>query len=358
MKIKNHIIISQLVVVFIVAIMVMSCTKKPVPIDPTPVSTLGKGFYVINQGNFTSGNSSLSYFRYDSSKMINNIFYRINGIPLGDVGHSMAFWKTFAFVVVNNSGTIWAINSGTGAIMGKLSGLQSPRYVCVIDDNKSYVSDLNIPGITVFKTSTMANLGTIQTGKRVENMLLYKNKVFAANWTQYNQTKPNNSIQVIDAAFDRLSDSIVLVKEPNSMVIDKNNKLWVLCSGGYLNEEIPALFKINPENLTIEKRYNFPNKQMSPDQLSINPSRDTLFFLNQDIFRMSIDAQSIPSQPFINRGNRNFFALAIAPGTSQIVVTDAGNWVQNGYVYRFNPNGMLVDSLKVGIIPGFIGFNN
>lgn len=346
------------ILLLVISIIVVTACQKG--IDTPPVEfpqQLGKGMYIVNQGNYTVGNASLSFYRYDSAKMIPNVFYERNGIPLGDVAQSMTFWRTYAFIVVNNSGTIWTINTGTGKIVAKLGGLTSPRYIQVIDAEKAYVSDLYSKGITVFNPQTMSPVGSIATGKSTEHLLLYNNKVFAANWSSYNQTAPNNTVQIIDAGLDRLTDSIVVAKEPNSMVLDKHNKLWVLCSGGFLNEEIPALFRIDATTHLIEKRFNFPSLTMSPDQLKINKGGDTLFFLNQGVFRMPVSSSALPEQPFIAQQHRNFYALFIEQATGRVHVTDAGNYMQSGYVFRYQPDGMLIDSLRAGVIPGFIGFN-
>jgi DNA-binding beta-propeller fold protein YncE len=349
---KYYLLIISALIFFLV-----SCSVDNVQPDIIWPENLGKGFYVLNQGNYTAGNATLSFYRYDSAKMENNLFFRRNGIPLGDVAQSLTFWNNYAFIVVNNSSTIWAINSNTSIVAGKLSGLHSPRFIQIISNEKSYVSDLLTPGITVFNTSTLQLIGTIPTGKSTEQLLIFQNKVFAANWSDYNQTAPNNTIQIIDVALDQLSDSIVVAKEPNSMVLDKNNKLWVLCSGGFMNEEIPALFRINAETNEIEARFNFGNIAISPEQLSINGSRDKLFFLNKSIYQMGISDTELPLQPFISQGQRNFYTLAIEPQSGEILVTDAGNYTQNGYVFRFRSDGILIDSVRAGIIPGFIGFN-
>lgn len=350
---KKH----NILIISVLMILMASCSVDEVQPDTIWPENLGKGFYVLNQGNYTAGNATLSFYRYDSAKMENNLFFRRNGIPLGDVAHSLTFWNNYAFIVVNNSSTIWAINSNTSIVAGKLSGLHSPRFVQVISSEKAYVSDLLTPGITVFNTASLQILGTIPTGKSTEQLLNFQNKVFAANWSDYNQTAPNNTIQIIDIVLDKLSDSIVVGKEPNSMVLDKFNKLWVLCSGGFMNEEIPALFRINAETNEIEARFNFSDIEISPEQLSINGSRDELFFINNGIFKMEVTDTELPLQPFIFEGQRNFFTLAIEPQTGEILVTDAGNYTQNGYVFRFRSDGMLIDSVRTGIIPGFIGFN-
>lgn len=335
----------------------MSCTKLADGPEPAQSEKIGKGFYVLNQGNYTAGNASLSFFNYDSAKMQHHLFYQKNGIPLGDVGQSITIWNQYAYIVVNNSGIIWVVNKDSGLISAKLSGLQSPRYMQIISSEKAYVSDFYYKGITVFHPGTLQLLGTINTGKTTENLLYFEDKVFVTNWSQFNQTSENNTIQVIDVLSDQLIDSIVLVKEPNSMVIDKFNRLWVLCSGGFMEEETPALFQINTLTHEVEQRFDFASAMMSPNQLVINSDRDTLFFINQDIYMMPVASETLPTMPMIIKGNRNFYALEYDPVLKQILVSDAGNYMQQGHIYRFRCDGTLIDSLQAGIIPGSFAFN-
>ncbi|MCK9449086.1 MAG: hypothetical protein M0Q41_08930 [Bacteroidales bacterium] len=335
-----------------------SCSKPdndlPEPIKP---EYIGKGFFVLNQGNFTAGNSSLSFYNYDSARMINNFFYQKNDLPLGDVGHSVSIWNDYAFIVVNNSSTIWSMNATTGKVVAKLSGLYSPRYIQVIDAEKAYVSDFNYTGVTVINPSNLQILGNINTGKTTENLLLYDTKVFTTNWTNYNQTTENNTVQVIDARFDKVSDSIVVAKEPNSMVLDKNERLWVLCSGGFMEEEYPALFRINPKTLSIEKRFNFPSKSMAPEALTINNTADTLYFINYHIYQMALTDDQLPDTPWVESNGNSFYRVAVDPNNNMILVSDVGNYMENGYVFRYKYDGMLVDSIGAGIIPAFFAFN-
>ncbi len=339
------------------ALLTAACTKlDKEPPDPLPPGQLGKGFYVLNQGNFTSGNSSLSFYSEDAAKMINNIFYKLNNAPLGDVAQSITFWNDDAYIVVNNSAYIYVIDAKTGYFKKKIAELQSPRFIQVIDAEKAYISDFQLKGLMVFNPMSMQPLGVIETGKTTEAMAIVDYEVFVTNWSSYNQTGSNNTVQVIDANLDQLVDSIVVAKEPNSLVVDKNNKLWVLCSGGFMNEEIPALFKIDPASRSIEKRFNFPDLETSPEQLRINTMGDELYFLNGDVYSMHIEEDQLPVEPSIYASGRNFFALALHPEDQTIIVTDAGNYVQNGWMFRFASDGMLIDSVQAGIIPGFIGF--
>lgn len=335
-----------------------ACTKLNDDVPYVPVDgQLGKGFFVINQGNFTSGNASLSFFNEDSLKMTNNLFYRLNGSPLGDVANSITFWNDEAFLVVNNSAYIYVIDAKTGIFKRQIVELESPRFMQIIDQNKAYLSDFQLKGVAVFNPRTMKPLGIITTGKTTEAMVMVGEEVFVSNWSNYNQTTQNNTIQVIDARFDKLVDSIVVALEPNSMVVDKNRKIWVLCSGGFMNEEIPALFRIDPTTRTIEKRFNFPAIESSPEQLKINEAADRIYFINKDVYVMGITDEQLPANPMISSGSHNFIALGLHPVDNSVLVSDAGNYVQNGWVFRYRDDGILIDSIQAGLIPGYFGFN-
>ena len=188
-------------------------------------------------------------------------------------------------------------------------------------------------------------------------MLLYNNTVFVCNWSQYYVHQNNNTVQVINTTTDKLIDSIVVGKEPNSMVMDKNNKLWVLCSGGYNNEEIPSLVCINPNTLSVEKTLLFASKYLSPTSLDINPTKDTLYYVSNDIYKMSINETAIPLTPFIKKGTRLFYSLAVSPSTNELFISDAIDYTQNGFVFRFDANGNVMDSVRAGITPSWFSFN-
>jgi len=54
----------------------------------------------------------------------------------------------------------------------------------------------------------------------------------------------------------------------------------------------------------------------------------------------------------ISQGSRNLYGLGVDPTTGNIYVSDAIDYVQKGKVYRYHPDGSLIDSFTAGVIPG------
>jgi len=65
-----------------------------------------RGVVILNEGNFNYGNASLSFYNISSGKTENDVYYRQNGVPLGDVAHSANFHDGLLYTVINNSGKV------------------------------------------------------------------------------------------------------------------------------------------------------------------------------------------------------------------------------------------------------------
>ena len=336
--------------------LLISCDDEPV--ETTALDFSGSfGVFIVNEGNFASDNASLSFLEFNSCKIYNGIFFKANGSNLGDVAQSMIIYDNKGYITINNSGKIVIIDPNTAVMKEKLTGLVSPRYTQIVNDRKGYITDLYSMKITLFNPEENEITGLINVQNdspfnqhSTEKMIGYKESVFISCWSYDNQ------ILVLDTMTDKITDSIIVTKQPNSLVIDKFNKLWVLSDGGFTGsgygQEIAALTRIDAETRSVELVLQFPSLNDSPVDLAINGTRDTLYFICKGIYRMPVTEQELPVKPFIEIRNTDYYSLAVDPRTSIIYAGDAIDYQQNGLVCRFYPNGELVDSFFVGIIPG------
>lgn len=355
-SLKRYKLLYLTVVSLLLCFILSSCSKKETDIAG-PNVLADNGLFIVNEGMFTFGNASLSYYNPLDGTLLNNVFYLTNHAPLGDVAQSICIQGTHAWIVINNSGIIYQIDRHNGLYKGKLEGFVSPRNLLFVTDHKAYVSDLYSTFLTVVDPNGTEYIGRIELGRTSEEMVLAAGKVFVANWSALNQSLSNNMVMVVDAGSDMVLDSIRVGIEPNSMKVDKDAKLWVLCSGGYNSDENPSLWKIDPITLEVEGSFNFSNKQMNPVDLSINGNRDTLYFLNEGVYRMSIYDELLPQAAFIVGGSHNYYSLTVDDQLNNIYVTDALNYMVNGKVFRYSHQGSLMDSFEAGIIPGSFVFN-
>lgn len=335
--------------------------------EPLPITTVNlfgsRGVFIVNEGNYLYGNSSLCYYDIDKQEITNDIFTQANGIPLGDVAYSMSIYDGRGYIVVNNSGCIQVVDASTLIHIGKIEGLPSPRFMLPINDNIALVSDLYARGISIVNLKNLSVIGKISTGNTnlpfyqhsTENLIRVGNKVFTNCWSF------DSKILVISIENFSVIDSIDVGVQPLSMQKDKFEKLWVINDGGYpgnpFGHEKPSLMRINSQTHIVEQSFYFPTFNTTVGQLGISPQGDFIYFIANDIFKMSVLATELPSEPFVYKKNRNLRALAIDPHTGELYISDAVDFMSEGRVFRYSVSGLPIDSINVGIIPGGFCFN-
>ena len=184
----------------IVSIVVASCTKDSAVsgsssvVIPTGNDTISgdtltpeppRGLFIANEGTFTYANSSLSYYDMETNNVLNNVFFMVNGVPLGDVCQSLMKQDTSLYIVVNNSKYIYKVDARTITYQAKITGFTSPRYMLSVGGNKAYVSDLESTGIWVLNLEDLSKT-FIETGNTTEAMVKVGDEVFVSNWSNSN----------------------------------------------------------------------------------------------------------------------------------------------------------------------------
>lgn len=339
--------------IFVLFAVVASCTKDPIIQNGSFLT--GNGVFILNEGKFIGGTGSLSFYSYDSTKIYNDLFFNVNGWPLGSVPNSMKIKGENAYIVVNNSGKIEVINRNTLESIATINGLISPRNISFVNNNKAYVTIMYSDSVAIINLNDNTISGFINLRRYSEAIVTSGSKAFITNWIGPNY-QVGKEVMVINTVNNEVIDSIEVGIEPESMVIDKNNKLWVLCDGGYFGDDLAKLIKINTVTNIIEKEFVFPTKDASPSCLQIDGAGETLFYLENGVQRMNINATALPSAPFIPESGNSFYKIGINPVNSDIFITDAVDYEQQGYVLYYKKDGTLVSTLMADIIPAMMCF--
>ena len=324
------------------------------------------GVFITNEGNFTYGGATLSYYDPTLKSVENEVFFRANAMRLGDVAQSMVVRNGIGWVVVNNSHVVFAIDIETFREVGRITDLPSPRYIVFASDEKAYISQIDSDRIIIVNPKTFEIAGEIicpmtteyRTGS-TEQMVLLGDYLYVACWSYQKR------ILKIDTRTDEVVDYRDIGLQPKSMVADKNGKLWVVSDGGFegnvIGYEPAKLYRLNPKNLEVEQTFELGlngtgDATRSASRLKINDKGDALYWIDGGVWRMAIDARELPAEPFIKPivgVNRSlYYALGVAPDTEEIYVGDALDYQQRSIIYRYSAEGELLDSFTAGVIAG------
>ncbi|MBI5008779.1 MAG: hypothetical protein HZB98_03835, partial [Bacteroidia bacterium] len=256
------------------------------------------------------------------------------------------------YIVVNNSGKIEVVEKNTLESVKTITGLNAPRQISIISNSKAYVSSMYSDSVTVIDLSDNAVSGYINIRRTSEAIAVLRNRAYIANWIG------GREIMVINTDNDKIIDSIEVAVEPESMVIDKNKTLWVLCNGGWMRENFAELIAVNTSTNDVERKLVFPSKMSSPSCLQIDGDGSTLYYLESGVRKIKTDAMSVSaSAPFIPETGHYFYKMAVNPANGDILATDAVDYQQKGHLLIYSSTGILKTDERTDIIPGMMYFS-
>ena len=307
----------------VIAITVMASCKKDQMIDDGGIVAPGNyenGYFVTNEGNFGTGNGSISFVTSEGT-VENNVFASMHHVAT-------------------------------------IEGLSSPRYMAKVSGSKAYVTDWGINGVQVIDLTTNTISSTITCGTGPEGIAVSNGFAYVCNVGGWGL---DNTVSVIDVATDAVVTTLTVGDKPNSVQVDVNGAVWVL-TGGYT--EYDAAWNVVSEtagNLvkivgnTIEATYAF-SVGNHPEDLVINDAGTTLYYSDgswsKAVYSFQISDTDLSSTPVINK---SFYGLGSANG--YIYGTDAVDYTQQGWSFRCSTDGSVIDSVQVGVIPGGYCFN-
>lgn len=298
----------------------------------------------INEGNYTYGNASISYYNPINESFYEDIYQTQNSRPLGDVAQSMVSIGGYGYVVVNNSNKIEVVDLLDFKNVATITGLTSPRYMLPLGNGRAYVSDIYGDKLTIINTNNNTITGTIILPGWTEQMVLANGLAFVANYDSMR-------VEVIDPTTDAKVSHINVAGHPMEMVLDAQGQVWVL--GQKDGTDAAALTRINPTNNAVEQVLNFPLTE-SPSHLIADPNGANLYYLNTGgIYKLASTSTTLPPAPIIAKGTRNYYAIGISPNNTLLYASDALDFNQRSDVYTFDIATLgEVKQLKGGIITG------
>jgi DNA-binding beta-propeller fold protein YncE len=334
----------HLLLIYIIALTILFACKPEKPI--TKQFSLSSNTLIVGcEGNYTWGNASASIYFKTQDSIWNDAYYTINREKLGDVLQSMNFLNGKIFMVMNNSNRIIISDAKSFVKEHEIASLQSPRYIIDAMNGTYYVSDLYANAISIINQNSYEKVGSIPCIGWTEEMICVANKVYVCN-------RKSRFLYVVNTGNHSVEDSLDIGYGASAIIKDLHGKLWLTTTGNSSMGIAASLLCLNITDAhpIIERQFNFVSGA-SPRCLKVNSEGDQLYYVNTDVFNMSIEAISMPSTPFISASTTNIYGVEIDPSNGDVYVSDAKDYVQSGTVYRYNKAGQLQSQFDAGIIP-------
>lgn len=343
-------------------ILFYGCTKDKPDSARQSLPTSNTRKVLINcEGSLGNGNASLSVYLPGKDSVFSNVFFQANGQHLGDVFQHICRIDNRYYLSINNSDKIEVIDTNNWMRRQTIL-VQKPRQILTVSNGKAYAGSLFSNKIHILNTQTGEAASSISMPyQNVEDMLLYKGKVYCTCWDT-----ACSYIYTIDPGTDQITDSIRIAgKASHSLVIDNKNHLWVLSGNTYKGSR-SCFSRIDLLTGKLTESFYF-NEGVEAIKACTTPKADSIYFIevnysggteNNGIYRFSTETKKLPETPFIQAERFQYFwALGIDPYSGNIYVGDPKGFIQKSEVLIYTPGKRKVRSFSTGVGVGDFYFD-
>lgn len=305
---------------------------------------------VSNEGPFSSGSGTLSGIDLTKGKVVNDLYSENNcGAQLGSILQKIWLNDEHGYALVNNADEVVKFDPNNFTSKKTLS-ITYPRSIAV-SGNYGYISGGNADGkVTKINVETGEILSSVTVGENPQGIVAGVSWAITTNYGSW----PNNdsTISVVNTSSMTLDTNIHVGLKPNDAVLDANGDLWVLVTASYISTAKPELVRLDTTTWTIEERVELGGVDDNVSKISINGTKDKIYFPKSDGIYVYSIGQTVSSTPVVEKGNHsNFYGLEVNPNNGHIFTFDAKDYSSKGLVREFDLSGDSVAGFEVGVIP-------
>lgn len=353
--------------------------QEDIPVDPPTVTPEEKpevlGFYQLNEGNMGMNASTLDYYDYSTGVYQRNIFANVNpDVPkeLGDVGNDLAIYGSRMYAVINCSNKVEVMEAATARRIGQVD-IPNCRHI-VFHGGKAYVTSYAGPVeinpdytqrgyVARVDTASLAVEVRCVVGFQPDGLAIDDGKIYVANSGGYMVPNYENTLSVIDLDSFSVTDTIQIAINLQYVKKDRHGALWVSSRGDYYGT--PArLFRYDLAERKITDTFPLTCGHicMAGDSLYVCGSSFSYETYEEVPTYAIIDTEQrrVVNDQFVSDEVRRAvvkpYGLAVNPSTGDILLTDAGNYVNPGYVYCLSADGQERWRVRAGDIPAHFAF--
>lgn len=311
---------------------------------------------VGNEGNFGSGNATLTNYTVKEDSATDGIFLDANETGIGDVVQSLNWINGQIYAVVNNSQKIVILNPETFEQTGQitLSENASPREILQVSDSKAYVTDLYASqAFVVDLDENSVTESTISAGINPDRMARYGDYAYIAN----SGFGSDSTIFKVDISTDAVVDTFMVSRGPSGMKVTTNGTLWVVCTGydGDYDDDfnlIPGTSRpggLHGIDLETGEEVTFAELPSAGGDLVLDEAENKLF-VNTSGPRAFDIGDEVFSSDTLYKGS--FYGMSYDEVNQDFYLANAKDFSSAGEVVIYNASTAEVNSFDAGINPG------
>lgn len=333
------------------------------------------GFYLLNEGNMGSNKCTLDRYDYSTGIYTRNIYGSANpSVPkeLGDVGNDLAIYGSRLYAVVNCSNKIEVMDAASCVRIGQID-IPNCRYIR-FHEGFAYVTSyagpvvidpeyVQLGFVAKIDTLTLREVARCTVGFQPDGLEIVDDKIYVANSGGYRVPNYERRLSVINLPSMTVEEEVDIDINLQHVQCDRYGGLWISSRGDYV-ESTSKLFCYDVRKRRIVAEIDVPvsNMVLQGDSLYIVSNEWSNVTMTDEPSYSIVDVvqKRVVCDNFITDGTdeaiRKPYGIAVNPVTKDILVTDARNYVNPGYLYCFGSDGVMRWSVRTGDIPAHIFF--
>ncbi|MBV6646345.1 MAG: hypothetical protein KI790_12900 [Cyclobacteriaceae bacterium] len=337
----------KLLFISFLVVALVSCQEDDETQPASPADVI-----VINEGNFRSGDGTLSLYNSENDEVQFAAFAGTNGFPIAATIQNAIVYNDNIYAVTNASDKVEVIDEATLESVAVIKqGFLNP-YSFAATGSKAFVTNwgtLNFDNfqyegsfISIVDLTTHSVVDSIMWDHQPQHVLIAGDNLYVSNVNA-------SSITVLNASNNAEVTDIETASGPDKMVLDANDDLWVLCTSG-------NLVQINTNDNTVSQTISGISGSGFNEKMTTNESRDKLYYLSSTgfapstsaVYEFSISGTEAPSSTLIS--GQNFHGVGVS-STGVIYVGDNNGFQGNGSVIRYDLAGVELGIFAAGRAP-------
>ena len=346
MKHLNRIILASMAILLFAA-----CEKdKVTPTDNDSSETFA---LVLNEGNMSANNASVSRLNTSTGTIDNQWFETVNHRGLGDQAQDMIAYGSKVYITVTESNSLEVLNPATGASQRVNMGDRKPRSMAA-DGGKIYITCYNPCSVVRVDTASLAIEATCPLGQFYpEGIAIAQGKAFVAS--SYKGSDYDDKLYVIDLTTFANPNTVTVGMNLSAVKKINDNKVivcWIgnygdIGSGSAIIDATTLDITLTGEALQKLDVYNGKAYGYSVEYDASWHETNVWKVINAD--------GTTEAFPFTVSLDANAYGININPSNGDIYLTSS-DYTTNGDVYCFSPTGTRRFKVEAGALPSKVLF--